>query len=153
MSTSACPVWRYTHRVRRFQAIGTNVSFRCDVCGAQVPPLANGSYRNHCPRCLHSRHVDVFPGDRASACQGLLEPVAVHHSGKKGWTIVHRCRRCGEERRNRAALDDPAMPDDYTLLVRLASRAAPSDATHDRREFWRNTARRRRGRRARGGGR
>ncbi len=139
--------------MRRFQAIGTNLGFRCDVCGLQVPPLANGSYRNHCPRCLHSRHVDVFPGDRAHACQGLLEPVAVEHSGKKGWTIVHRCQRCGEERRNRAALDDPAMPDDYDALVRLASRAAPAEASRDRRTADRAPPRRRRGGGTKGGGR
>jgi len=139
--------------VRRFQAIGTNLGFRCDVCGAQVPPLATGSYRNHCPRCLHSRHVDVFPGDRANPCEGLLEPVAVEHSGKKGWTIVHRCQRCGEERRNRAALDDPVMPDDYELLVQLASRAAPSDAPDERRAGDRARRRGRRSGGTKGGGR
>lgn len=139
--------------MRRFQAIGTNQGFRCDACGAQVPPLANGSYRNHCPRCLHSRHLDVFPGDRAHPCQGLLEPVAVERSGKKGWTIVHRCQRCGEERRNRAALDDPVMPDDYEVLVRLASRAPPADPSHGRRRADRARPRRRRGGGAKGGGR
>jgi len=108
--------------VRRFQAIGTNQGFRCDVCGRDVPPLANGSYRNHCPFCLHSRHVDVNPGDRASDCHGTLEPVGVEHSGKKGWVIVHRCQRCGAVRPNRAALDDPTCPDDYDAIVSLAAR-------------------------------
>ncbi len=106
--------------MRRFIAIGTNERFVCDHCGAEVPPLANGSYRNHCPVCLHSRHVDVHPGDRASDCGGLLVPVAVEHSGKKGWVIVHRCERCGAVRRNKAALDDPAMPDDHEVLVALS---------------------------------
>lgn len=109
--------------MRRFLAIGSNQGFTCDSCGAHVAPLANGSYRNHCPHCLHSRHVDVNPGDRANPCGGLLEPVAVEHSGKKGWLIVHRCQRCGEVRRNRAALDDPAMPDDFDALVALAAAA------------------------------
>ncbi len=117
--------------MRRFIAQGANQGFRCDFCGAQVPPLANGSYRNHCPRCLHSRHVDVNPGDRANDCQGMLEPVAVLHSGKKGWVIVHRCQRCGEERRNRAASDDPLMPDDHEALVALASRETAALASRE----------------------
>ncbi len=90
-----------------------------------MPALANGSYRNHCPYCLHSLHVDVNPGDRASDCGGVLEPVAALHSGSKGWVLVHRCRTCGAERRNRAALDDPTCPDDYERIVALAS-GAPS---------------------------
>lgn len=89
-----------------------------------MPPLAGGSYRNHCPRCLCSLHVDINPGDRANDCGGVLEPVGVEQ-GKKGWVIVHKCRTCGEVRRNRAALDDPVMSDDYELMVRLAAGAAP----------------------------
>jgi len=104
--------------VRRFTAQGTNTGFSCAHCGLAVPPLDNGSYRNHCPFCLHSLHVDIFPGDRANPCGGLLEPVGAEYSGKKGWVIVHRCRRCGERRRNKAALDD-ATPDDYERLVAL----------------------------------
>lgn len=110
---------------RRFVAQGRNEAFTCTVCGLEVPPLANGSCRNHCPACLHSLHVDVAPGDRASDCRGLLEPVAVDHDGKKGWVIVHRCVRCGAIRRNRAALDDPARPDDYDAIVRLAQGGGP----------------------------
>jgi hypothetical protein len=106
---------------RRFVAVGRNTGFTCVVCGAEVPPLANGSCRNHCPRCLHSLHVDEAPGDRASDCGGLLVPIGAEHSGKKGWVIVHRCERCGAVRRNRAALDDPAAPDDFEALVRLAA--------------------------------
>lgn len=109
--------------MRRFQAIGTNQGFRCVVCGADVPALENGSYRNHCPHCLHSRHVDVNPGDRANPCQGTLVPIGVEHSGKKGWVVVHRCDRCGEVRRNRAALDDPTCPDDFDALLALAAHA------------------------------
>ncbi len=108
--------------MRRFTAQGTNNGFACAHCGQDVPPLQNGSYRNHCPFCLHSSHVDVFPGDRANDCQGLLEPVGADHSGKKGWVIVHRCRRCGEVRRNKAALED-AVPDDFEKLVALTQPA------------------------------
>lgn len=107
--------------MRRFTHQGTNQGFVCAHCGAAVPPLQNGSVRNHCPRCLHSRHLDVFPGDRAADCGGLMVPVAVEHSAKKGWVIVHRCQACGHQGRNKAALDDPAG-DDYARIVELSVR-------------------------------
>jgi len=105
---------------RRFTVQGTNNAFTCANCGAAVLPLQNGSVRNHCPVCLHSLHVDVLPGDRASECGGVMVPVGVEQSGKKGWVILYRCRQCGLAGRNRAALDDPAQPDDWTALVALS---------------------------------
>lgn len=105
---------------RRFTVRGTNHGFACAHCGAQVRPLTNGSVRNHCPVCLYSLHVDVQPGDRASDCHGLLRPVGVEQSGKKGWVILYRCEKCGGTGRNRAALDDPAQPDDWGALVALS---------------------------------
>ncbi|MEK7158524.1 MAG: RNHCP domain-containing protein, partial [Patescibacteria group bacterium] len=36
--------------------------FTCESCGAQV---TGDGYTNHCPQCLVSKHVDVYPGDRA----------------------------------------------------------------------------------------
>lgn len=85
-----------------------------------MPPLHNGSIRNHCPQCLYSLHIDVFPGDRANTCLGPLEPVAVEQHGKKGWIIVHRCQVCGVQVRNKAALDDPT-PDNYDLIIELSN--------------------------------
>ena len=84
-------------------------------------PLSSGGYRNHCPVCLHSLHVDVNPGDRAADCGGVMEPVAVEHSSKKGWVLVHRCRDCGAARRNKAALDDSNQPDDYEAIIALSA--------------------------------
>ncbi len=84
--------------------------FVCEHCGTAVTPLTRGTCRNHCPRCLWSRHVDdAGPGDRASMCRGLMEPVALDHDGKKGWVILHRCTGCGKEGRNKAAPDDDIM--------------------------------------------
>ncbi len=81
--------------------------FVCEHCGRQVDPLEHGSYRNHCPFCLYSKHVDdQGPGDRASLCLGLMAPVAIDQDGKKGWMIVHRCGKCGKTIRNKAAPDD-----------------------------------------------
>ena len=36
--------------------------FVCENCGKKVPKLGY-SCRNHCPYCLHSKHVDKNPGD------------------------------------------------------------------------------------------
>jgi len=108
--------------MRRFTAQGTNQDFICAHCQRKVPALANGSYRNHCPYCFYSLHVDVFPGDRASDCKGILKPVAVDYNSKKGWIIVHKCESCGDLRRNKAALDDPDLPDDYDVLIALSQK-------------------------------
>ena len=83
-----------------------NTGFVCVHCGAEINPLANGSYRNHCPTCLYSLHVDNQPGDRNNDCQGLMEPVGIRYHSKKGWQIIHRCKKCGIEKVNRAAPDD-----------------------------------------------
>ncbi|MBN1442448.1 MAG: RNHCP domain-containing protein [Planctomycetes bacterium] len=106
---------------RRRNPIGRgNDGFVCEHCGLEVLPLLQGSYRNHCPACLWSRHVDVVPGDRAEACGGLMEPVGVKGSSAGGWDIVHRCVRCGATRVNRAALDDPRQGDAWELIEALS---------------------------------
>jgi len=101
-----------------------NEGFVCEHCGAEVRPLGGGSCRNHCPRCLWSKHVDEVPGDRASQCGGMMECVAVQQDASRGWMLVHRCKRCGILRRNKAALDDPIQPDRFEELLRVAKRAA-----------------------------
>lgn len=53
--------------------------------------------------------MDVEPGDRASDCGGIMEPVAVWVRRGGEWAIIHRCRRCGALRSNRAAADDNPM--------------------------------------------
>jgi hypothetical protein len=81
--------------------------FTCGHCGTPVEPLEHGSYRNHCPKCLYSKHVDAEgPGDRASTCQGLMKPASLDYDGKKGWLIVHLCESCGKTIPNKAAPDD-----------------------------------------------
>ena len=56
--------------------------FICENCGKRVPKLGY-SCRNHCPYCLHSKHVDKNPGDRAEECHGDLEPVSMEIDGKR----------------------------------------------------------------------
>ena len=82
-------------------------SFPCRNCGYPVVPVGAGSdHRNHCPNCLCSVHLDIEPGDRASDCSGLMEPVAVWVRKNGEWAIIHRCRRCGAFSSNRVAADD-----------------------------------------------
>ncbi|MDR2571079.1 MAG: RNHCP domain-containing protein [Oscillospiraceae bacterium] len=83
-----------------------NTGFVCAFCGAEVKPLNNGSYRNHCPHCLYSLHVDNIPGDRGNDCRGLMKPVGIRYNGKKGWQIIHNCQKCGAEKVNRTAPDE-----------------------------------------------
>lgn len=85
--------------------------FLCLNCGAEVEPLASGSCRDHCPECLWSRHVDVFPGDRASDCEGPLQPIGLVGRADRQ-QIAYRCDACGHRTQNRTAPDD----DPETLL-------------------------------------
>jgi hypothetical protein len=81
--------------------------FVCAFCGRAVTPDPAGSaHRNHCPWCLRSLHLDVFPGDRASYCGGIMEPVAISVRQGKEWVIIHRCTECGVLKENRIAGDD-----------------------------------------------
>lgn len=88
--------------------------FTCAVCGAEVLPLRYTA-RDHCPRCLYSLHLDVNPGDRASGCGGSLAPIGLEQH-KKGFQIVYRCAKCGEEKRNIAAADD-----NMELMIKLSA--------------------------------
>ena len=95
-----------------------NIGFVCAHCGASVMPLTNGSYRNHCPCCLYSIHMDNMPGDRSSGCLGLMKPAGMRYNGKKGWQIVHRCLKCGMVKVNLTAIDT-AQPDDQNIIRKL----------------------------------
>ena len=95
-----------------------NTAFDCQHCAAAVLPVTNGSYRNHCPFCLHSLHVDDTPGDRQSTCGALMPPFRLTRHARKGPQIVHRCSRCGVESVNRVA-EDTVQSDDTGLLDAL----------------------------------
>lgn len=76
--------------------------FTCVECGAVV---VGDGYTNHCPRCLWSCHVDVYPGDRASDCGGSMRPVGIDQRGGE-WRVVHVCTRCGHRKANRLSEGD-----------------------------------------------
>ena len=78
--------------------------FVCENCGHVVPKLGYTS-RDHCNKCLYSKHVDVFPGDRMNKCMGLLKPIAVEKF-KDTYKIIYKCEKCGEIHKNIMASDD-----------------------------------------------
>lgn len=99
-----------------------NADFTCKNCGRYVSARTAVSgvvNRNHCPYCLHSRHVDLFEaGDRLCACKGVMAPVGLtvkrsrdkYARGLQGeLMLVHRCQTCGGLSINRIAADDDAI--------------------------------------------
>ncbi len=94
--------------------------FVCENCGKTVPPLGYTS-RNHCPYCLHSKHVDINPGDRLNDCGGLLVPTQTLPDPKKGFIIIFKCKKCGAVVRNVAALGKTDVPDNDKLLIKLTN--------------------------------
>ena len=73
-----------------------------------------GYYKTHpchdsvtCRVC--GRLVDEEPGDRASDCGGVMDPIGVWVRRGGEWAVIHRCRRCGKLSSNRAAADDNPM--------------------------------------------
>lgn len=116
-----------------------HADFTCNFCSYLVSARTGISgvvNRNHCPFCLHSRHVDLFtPGDRLCACKGLMSPVGVtlKHTRDKyalrtsgELMLVHRCNACSALSINRIAADDDAIklleilqddPQDHPVLI------------------------------------
>ena len=101
-----------------------------------VAPVTNGSYRNHCPLCLWSKHVDVKPGDRASDCLGMMRPERMDHRSGKGLVIIHSCLRCGVTRANRLARDT-AQDDDIRAISDLIRQSGPGQSRRPGPRPWR----------------
>jgi DNA-directed RNA polymerase subunit RPC12/RpoP len=101
--------------------------FKCIHCKQMISAdiaLSGVNNRNHCPYCLHSRHLDLYEaGDRLSACKGEMKPVALtlkrtrnKYGNNRGGElmIVHLCVECGKVSANRIAADDIA---DFVLEI------------------------------------
>ena len=87
-------------------------NFTCGVCGTETK---GSGYTDHCPKCLWSRHVDIFPGDRKAKCGGLMKPLgATQKEGK--WRIFYRCQECKYERFNEAS-----PKDDFQKIIELST--------------------------------
>lgn len=91
--------------------------FICENCGEKVK--GNG-YTNHCPKCFHSKHVDINPGDRSCDCKGIMEPVAILQKNGE-FIILHKCKKCGFERKNKLA-DNDDMEKFFKLSQKLAEK-------------------------------
>jgi hypothetical protein len=90
--------------------------FSCEHCGAAN---RGDGYTNHCTRCLYSKHVDIDPGDRDAQCGGLMAPIDVLLERGRH-VLVHRCTRCGIERRCRTSDGDDV--DEMVQIVRARDR-------------------------------
>ncbi len=98
--------------------------FTCIHCKGYISYQSFGTkQRNHCPQCLHSRHVDEKVGDRRSACMQKMEPISIASRSDGEWAIVHRCTGCHQLRTNRVAGDD-----DEIALLELALRPISAPA-------------------------
>lgn len=79
-------------------------NFICEHCGFNVNKLKY-SARDHCPKCLYSKHLDIMPGDRKNNCLGLLKPIGIEKF-KQSYKIVYECEKCGKSHKNVMASDD-----------------------------------------------
>ncbi len=87
--------------------------FICSNCKRKVSKL-NYTARDHCPYCLYSKHVDIFPGDRANECKGLLKPIQIEKF-KDTYKIIYKCEKCGKIHKNIMAKDD-----NFDLIIDLS---------------------------------
>ena len=92
-------------------------NFICEKCGFEV---VGDGYTNHCPKCLWSKHVDIFPGDRFEKCGGMMEPIRIEKGrgggfGSESFVITHKCVECGVEKRNKVCKSD-----DFNEVIKLS---------------------------------
>ena len=86
--------------------IPRNEGFKCEACNKTIPP-ARGTFRNHCPVCLTSKHVDgAIPGDRANTCHGLMPTVGYTGTDPSRLDLIQECDTCQQQSKNRTAPDD-----------------------------------------------
>ncbi len=98
----------------------TFTDFKCIHCRNLVSTniiVSGVNNRNHCPYCLHSRHLDLYEaGDRLSACKAGMRPIGLtfkqtrkKYSPQRGeLMLIHLCSECGKVSVNRIAADDDA---------------------------------------------
>lgn len=93
-------------------------TFTCVRCGLTVTGTApGGSRRNHCPSCLHSRHVTDRVEGGPSQCGARMVPIAIAVLRSGDWMVIHRCAGCGELTSNPICDDDNQL-----ILMRMAVR-------------------------------
>ena len=112
-------------------------SFKCSNCKIFVGDNEEMGtrWRNHCPSCLYSKHVDLeTPGDRKASCNSRMEPIGLtlkkeglnqYGEERRGeLMLVHKCcnEECGKISINRLAGDDDvqAIMDVYENSLSLS---------------------------------
>ena len=75
------------------------------VCGHCKTKTKGNGYTNHCSKCLWSKHVDNYPGDRENPCGGMMEPVGLELE-KNIYHIIHKCQLCGITARCKSSPQD-----------------------------------------------
>ena len=51
-----------------------------------------------------------------------MDAVKADPDPKKGFILYHKCRKCGEIRRNKAAIGDCVQPDNMDKIIELTAR-------------------------------
>jgi hypothetical protein len=110
---------RYRADGRNSRVLFDTQNFKCRQCGFFVTAnreLSGVNNRNHCPRCLWSRHMDLHTaGDRKSECKSRMEPIGLtckqtnkrYGQNDQGeLMLIHRCTGCDKVSINRIAADD-----------------------------------------------
>ncbi|OPC84399.1 RNHCP domain protein [Embleya scabrispora] len=93
-------------------------TFKCVRCGLTVTTVdPAGDRRNHCPSCLHSRHVVDHVEGGPSECGARMSPISIAVLRNGDWMLVHRCIRCDELTSSAIAPDDNQL-----ILIRMAVR-------------------------------
>lgn len=91
--------------------------FTCERCQTVVE---GDGYTNHCPECLWSKHVDIYPGDRAATCRGLMRPIEIYEQGGT-FLVFHKCEACGYIKKNRLSRND-----NMETVIKIATATAES---------------------------
>ena len=87
----------------------------------EIPWQLDSNNENDITNEIYLKDIIVDPGDRANTCGGGMEPIRVEPDARKGYIIIHRCTKCGEIHRNRAAHEAKIQPDSIKLLIKLTA--------------------------------
>ena len=90
--------------------------FICEHCGAEN---AGDGFTNHCKKCLWSKHVDLYPGDRGAECGGMMKPTSVEGIVGK-YDLVFVCEKCGAVKRNKIN-----ERDNFDEVLKIAKQKKP----------------------------
>jgi len=101
------------HRAKDWKREHNAGGFRCSHCKqfVVINEIMGTANRNHCNRCLWSKHVDETNGDRRATCHGGMRPIGLtfKHEGYNcigEIMLIHFCSICQKISINRVARDD-----------------------------------------------